>query len=105
MSFGNNLRFIRNRQGLTLVDLSKRLEVSVNYLSKLERDDAKMYPHFLPRLMDALDIDDINLLYKELEGNFYSTKWDDNQLVTQFCVFITLALIKQKRQSKGLPHV
>lgn len=64
MTFGSNLRYIRIQKKLTLQDLSKKLDVSINYLSKLEQDNAKIKPDFLPKLTRALNIE-ISDLYKD----------------------------------------
>lgn len=64
MTFGSNLRYIRVQRKLTLQDLSQKLDVSINYLSKLEQDNAKIRPDFLPKLTSALNIE-IADLYKD----------------------------------------
>ena len=73
MSFGSNVRFYRIQKGLRLEDLSKMLDVSINYLSLLEQDKAKMYPSFLPNLCEALDVD-IHDLYTYNEQNVFNKK-------------------------------
>jgi transcriptional regulator with XRE-family HTH domain len=70
MSFGTNVRFYRVKRGLTLQELSKQLNVSVNYLSNLEQDKAKIKPDFLPRLCSCLKIE-MTDLYKEIDNNFF----------------------------------
>ncbi|KAF6509298.1 hypothetical protein GS8_3350 [Geobacillus stearothermophilus] len=70
MSFGSNVRYFRVKRGLTLKDLSEQLNVSINYLSKLEQDKAKIRPDFLPLLCSALKIE-INDLYKDHEQNVF----------------------------------
>ncbi|ADK06915.1 TPA: helix-turn-helix domain-containing protein [Bacillus anthracis] len=64
MTFGSNLRYIRVQRKLTLQDLSQKLDVSINYLSKLEQDRAKLKPEFLPALANVLNIK-IEDLYNE----------------------------------------
>lgn len=56
MSFGGNLRYYRIRKGYTLLELAEALEVSANYLSKLENEKGKIKPEFLPRLCSTLKI-------------------------------------------------
>ena len=64
LTFGSNLRYIRVQRKLTLQDLSQKLNVSINYLSKLEQDRAKLKPEFLPALANVLNIK-IEDLYSE----------------------------------------
>ncbi|WP_255212300.1 MULTISPECIES: helix-turn-helix domain-containing protein [Anoxybacillaceae] len=64
LSFGSNVRYFRIQKKMTLQELSKKLGVSVNYLSKLEQDSAKIKPDFLPKLCAALEID-LSELYRE----------------------------------------
>lgn len=64
LTFGSNLRYIRIQRKLTLQDLSQKLDVSINYLSKLEQDNAKIRPDFLPKLTSVLNIE-ISDLYKD----------------------------------------
>ncbi len=64
LTFGSNLRYIRVQRKLTLQDLSQKLDVSINYLSKLEQDRAKLKPEFLPALANVLNIK-IEDLYNE----------------------------------------
>lgn len=70
MSFGSNVRFYRINQRLTLQELSEKLNVSANYLSKLEQDKAKMKPEFLPNLCSALNVS-MTDLYKEIKDNVF----------------------------------
>jgi transcriptional regulator with XRE-family HTH domain len=70
MSFGSNVRFYRVKKGLTLQELSEQLHVSVNYLSNLEQNKAKIKPDFLPKLCSALKIK-ITDLYQEIEDNVF----------------------------------
>lgn len=56
MSFGTNLRYLRVQKGLTLQEMADALDVSKNYLSKLEHDNAKLKPEFLPKLCNVLEV-------------------------------------------------
>lgn len=73
MSFGSNVRYYRIKNGLTLKELSEQLNVSINYLSTLELNNAKIKPEFLPMLCTTLKID-ITDLYIEDGSNIF-----DNQ--------------------------
>lgn len=66
MSFGSNLRYYRIQKKLTLKDLSDDLKVSINYLSKLEQNKAKIYPDFLPKLCAVLHIEIVDLYQENL---------------------------------------
>jgi transcriptional regulator with XRE-family HTH domain len=70
MSFGNNVRYYRVKKGLTLQKVSQRLGVSINYLSKLEQDKAKLKPDFLPRLCSVLNIH-METLFEENKSNVF----------------------------------
>ncbi len=56
-SLGGMLRSARRRQNFTLQDLSKRAELSVGYLSQIERDIATPSLSSLRRLAAALSLD------------------------------------------------
>jgi transcriptional regulator with XRE-family HTH domain len=64
-TFGENLRILRLRRGLSLKDLAMKLDVSINYLSKLENNQGKIKPEFLPKLCEVLEIEIINELYED----------------------------------------
>ncbi|MGJ9381848.1 helix-turn-helix domain-containing protein [Salipaludibacillus sp. CF4.18] len=71
MSFGSNVRYYRVKSGYTLKDLSNELQVSVNYLSTLEQNNAKIKPEFLPALCTALSIT-LSDLYEENADNVFN---------------------------------
>lgn len=72
-SFGINVRYFRLKAGFTLHDVSLKLDVSINYLSKLEQDKAKLKPDFLPKLCSVLNIN-IQDLYEDHNSNFLINK-------------------------------
>ncbi|WP_409346941.1 helix-turn-helix domain-containing protein [Paenibacillus sp. MBLB4367] len=71
MSFGTNLRYYRIRKGLTLQELGDELDVSANYLSKLENENGKLKPEFLPRLCSVLKIQMTDLYEEDESKNFF----------------------------------
>jgi transcriptional regulator with XRE-family HTH domain len=66
MTFGSNLNYYRVNKGLTLKQLSKELNVSINYLSQLENDRGKLKPDFIPELCSALRIEITELFRTDL---------------------------------------
>ncbi|WNB93415.1 helix-turn-helix transcriptional regulator [Bacillus sp. NEB1478] len=70
MSFGSNLNYYRVNKGLTLKQLSDELNVSVNYLSTLERDKGKIKPEFIPKLCTKLHIEIKDLFREDLPKIF-----------------------------------
>ncbi|RXT03556.1 helix-turn-helix domain-containing protein [Ammoniphilus sp. CFH 90114] len=71
MSFGKNVRYLRVNKGLTLKEVSKQLNVSINYLSNLEQDNAKIKPDFLPKLCSVLQVE-LDDLYKQMDKNVFN---------------------------------
>jgi transcriptional regulator with XRE-family HTH domain len=70
MSFGGNVGYYRIRKGITLKELAEALDVSVNYLSTLENDKAKIKPEFIPKLCSVLNIE-IQSLFEEESFKIY----------------------------------
>lgn len=57
MSFGAFIRERRNERGLTLLDVAAEVEVSVPYLSRIERDrENPPRDELIRRLAEVLDI-------------------------------------------------
>jgi len=56
-SFGTFIRERRNQRGLTLLDVAAALEISVPYLSRIERDRERVpRDELIERLAQILDI-------------------------------------------------
>lgn len=66
MRFGDRVRELRKRRGLTQQKLAERLSVSLSYVSKVENErlNAGDYPSesFVHKLAEALDTDEDELL-------------------------------------------
>jgi HTH-type transcriptional regulator, competence development regulator len=66
MRFGERVRELRQKQGLTQQKLAERLDVSLSYISKVENErlNAGEYPseNFVLKLANALDADEDDLL-------------------------------------------
>ncbi|WDI39861.1 helix-turn-helix domain-containing protein [Bremerella sp. P1] len=66
MRFGERVRELRKKRGLTQQKLAERLDVSLSYISKVENERLNVgdYPSekFVNRLAEALDADEDELL-------------------------------------------
>ena len=49
---GNELRLIRNRLGLTQVELAQAVDVSANTIARCERGELRVNPSIVPRIME-----------------------------------------------------
>lgn len=67
MFFGNNIKHLRVRRGLTQGDLAKQMEVAPQTVTGWE--SGKSYPHFqvLLQLRDFFEVDLESLVYRDLQ--------------------------------------
>jgi DNA-binding helix-turn-helix protein len=63
MSFGDNLKRIRNNRGMTQGDLEEKSGVRMTNISKMERNQTEPNLSTIYKLMDALDCDANSLLF------------------------------------------
>ena len=65
--FGEKLRILRNRQGLSLRQLSNVLEVSHSYIAKMERGEKTPNVAMVLRISQIFDVSTDVLIKDELE--------------------------------------
>ena len=63
------LRAIRVKQGMTLEELAKKIEVSVSYLSRIERKNRKLNINIIQKLSKGLNCHPLLLLRNNLSSN------------------------------------
>ncbi|SHE97286.1 helix-turn-helix domain-containing protein [Clostridium fallax] len=62
MSLGERIKNFRKKKGLTIKDLSEKTNLSIGFISNLERDLSSPTIHNLENICDALGIDLIDIL-------------------------------------------
>ena len=79
---GERLRDIRKSKNLTLQNLAKKVDLSIGYLSQIERGHLNPTIDTLRKISDALDISPYMLLEAKNSKNLHIKK--DNRVVVKF---------------------
>ena len=67
---GTNLRKLRNRRNWSQMELAEKADISMNFLSEIERGNKWPYPDTLQNLATALDVEVFELFRGEADiGN------------------------------------
>lgn len=66
-SMRNNIDKLRNKAGWTVLELSKKLEISLGYLNKLKAGKAPINTILLQKMGDVFECDPANVLRDELD--------------------------------------
>lgn len=108
--FGNNLRFLRKSKKMTLLELSKSIQVSKSALSDYETyktipslDVVKKFSNFFNIPMDALYNSDISeILKKDKMHSFKQDLQQENKILDHEKYTFNLKLLTQKLESTQL---
>lgn len=108
--FGNNLRFLRKSKKMTLLELSKSIQVSKSALSDYETyktipslDVVKKFSNFFNIPMDALYNSDISeILKKDKMHSFKQDVQQENKILDHEKYTFNLKLLTQKLESTQL---
>jgi transcriptional regulator with XRE-family HTH domain len=63
---GKNIKMLRARRGLSQADLSEKADISINFLSNIERGIKFPQPNMLAKLANALGVEVNELFLEEL---------------------------------------
>jgi transcriptional regulator with XRE-family HTH domain len=63
-TLGKNIKILRARRGLSQADLSEKADISINFLSNIERGIKFPQPEMLSKLANALGVE-VNKLFVE----------------------------------------
>jgi transcriptional regulator with XRE-family HTH domain len=63
-TLGRNIKILRARRGLSQANLSEKADISINFLSNIERGIKFPQPDMLSKLADALGVE-VNKLFLE----------------------------------------
>ncbi|MBA3986327.1 MAG: helix-turn-helix transcriptional regulator [Flavobacteriales bacterium] len=66
-SFGEHLRYLREKAGLTLKSVSEQICIDTSLLAKIERNERHPTKHIIKQIADYFKVDE-----KELKNNFLS---------------------------------
>jgi transcriptional regulator with XRE-family HTH domain len=67
-TLGKNIKILRARRGLSQADLSEKADISINFLSNIERGLKFPLPNMLSRLANALGVEVFELFKANLES-------------------------------------
>ncbi|MTI71676.1 MAG: cupin domain-containing protein [Firmicutes bacterium] len=73
------IRKLRNNQKMTLKDMSKKTNLSVSFLSQVERGESSIAITSLKKIADALDVS-ITDFFEEKHKQKFTRKKDDQQI-------------------------
>ena len=88
--FSKNIKLFRNRRNWSQADLAENADISLNYLSDIERGNKWPHPDVLSKLTDALGVKVFELFMEE-ESDIYS---EDKNLMNRFVNDVSLAINK-----------
>ena len=67
-TLGKNIKIIRARRGLSQADLSEKADISIPFLSNIERGIKYPQPEMLSKIANALDVEVNSLFITTLES-------------------------------------
>ncbi|MDR2742083.1 MAG: helix-turn-helix transcriptional regulator [Treponema sp.] len=82
-TLGGNIKILRARRGLSQADLSEKADISINFLSNIERGIKFPQPDMLSKLANALGVE-VNQLFLE-----NSALGDDKELLSHMSEDLT----------------
>ena len=95
---GSNLRIFRNRREWSQMELAEKANISMNFLSEIERGLKWPYPETLQNLADSLGVEVYELFRPESEANP-----DIGKYIERFSKDVMIAV--QESVSKSLQNV
>jgi len=81
---GRNIRFFRAHRQLSQADLAEKANISITFLSNIERGNKWPYPETLSHLAESLQVDVYELFKPEIIPDD-----EHRQLFSRFCADIT----------------
>ena len=66
-TLGRNIKILRARRGLSQADLAEKADISITFLSNIERGIKYPQPDMLSKITNALDIEVNELFFTNLE--------------------------------------
>jgi len=84
---GSNLRKYRNIREWSQMDLAEKADISMNFLSEIERGNKWPYPDTLQNLATALDVEVFELFKNET-----STEYDKDGNMNRFSNDVIIAI-------------
>jgi len=91
-TLGKNIKKLRARRGLSQADLAEKADISITFLSNIERGIKFPLPDILSKLANALDIEVNQLFVTDLASNHDKVLL--NQMSEDFTKDVNLAMEK-----------
>ena len=82
-TLGKNIKILRARRGLSQADLAEKADISIPFLSNIERGIKYPQPNMLSKIANALDVDVNELFVTNLESG------EGNELLSHMSEDIT----------------
>ena len=82
-TLGKNIKLLRSKKGLTQANLAEKAEISIIFLSNIERGSKYPHPDILARIAIALEVEVFELFKGELVPS------DSKELITNITKDIT----------------
>lgn len=100
---GENIRALRKKRGITLEQLSEKLEKSVTHLNLIELGNRKVSMGMLFQLMELFDVDanDILGIPVKNDKNFSSVDWELAQLPEEYGLYLKNAFMEMIHSLPG----
>lgn len=99
------IRKLRKEQGITLKELSKMTELSVSFLSQVERGTSSMTITSLKKIADALGVTMKELLKEEDKNELYTTKKENQNLSRLDRSFMKYMRLSGKFESRDMEAI
>jgi len=97
--FSQNIRIFRNRRNWSQADLAESADISINYLSDIERGKKWPHPDVLSKLADALGIKVFELFLEENMDISINNQELMNRFVNDVFLVLNKSLSLSARQS------
>jgi len=99
-SLGRNIKILRAKQGLSQADLAEKADISITFLSNIERGIKFPLPEILSKLANSLGIEVNQLFITDLNSN--QDKVLSNQISEDFTKDVNTAMEKVIKRYLGL---
>lgn len=95
------IKYLRQKNNMTLKDLSERTGLSISFLSQIERGSASLAITSLKNIADAFNVG-ITYFFTDIEAHDYATKKDDQMPFTVEGSDVTYTRLAGRFSNRGI---